>query len=71
MNISTRVRVLMALNGDTATTMADKIGVSADTIYRAIRRNSKITHDTMIMIADGYGVTVNWLENGVVKLEVE
>lgn len=68
MKVSDRLRVLMALNGETKTILSQKSGISMSTLRR-IDDTDTARLDVLAVLADYYGVTVEWLYKGSLRLE--
>lgn len=68
MQLSDRIRVLMALNNENQKTLSEKTGIAAATLMK-IQRTNTTRIDVVNVIAQHYGVTVDWLCNGKVILE--
>lgn len=68
MKLSDRLRVLMAINNDNKTTLSKKSGISMGTL-RKIEETDSARLDVLAVLADYYGVTVEWLYKGNLRLE--
>lgn len=61
MGIGSRLTKLIEANGTNPNELAKKVGVSAQTIYSMIKRDSKKADiEVLIKIADIFGVTVEY-----------
>lgn len=61
MGIGAKLTTLMEVNGTNANELAKKIGVSPQTIYSIIKRDSKKADiEVLLRIADTFGVTAEY-----------